>query len=272
MDTEIVERKRRGLEAHLEHMPQAIEMIRFGGKSFNPSGCYDSLSSDHICLGIFDYFVNGKKASLKQHLHVAMLLKIAAIALYDYQRFQVGDEIRFALLSDNPVLIDAIAKLAPPYFVGGCGNPLNAEFKVHMWQLAIRGDYEALQAKVERLAKNGRKKDRALPAQGKDFFSLLMLGDKQGLEDLITQHAKGKSQDALTEDFMCFEATIEAKICWLKGIQVHIDSPLLPMELMPIEPLEHYDDVYDFLQPGYIPPKVGLVERLRYWYKQRAAR
>lgn len=271
MDIEIVERNRRGLEAHLAHMPRALEMIRFGGNSFNPSACYESLSSDHICVGTFDFFVNGNKASLKQHFHVAMMLKIASIALYDYQRFQVGDEVRFALLSDNPAMIDAIAKLEPPYFVEGRSNPQNAEFKVHMYQLAIRGDYEALQAKVERLAKNGRKKDRELPAQGKDFFSLLMRGDKQGLEDLIAQHAKFKSQDALTEDFMCFEGTIEAKICWIKGIQVQIDSPLLPMDLMPIEPLAHYDDVYDFLAPGYVPPKIGLFERLRYWFRQRSA-
>lgn len=247
------------------------EFLRYQRKTLRLHSCYSSWASAHIALAIHDYYVKGEIASLKQHLHVATKLKIASIALDDYQRFQVGNEIRYALLSDNPALIDAIAKLEPPYFLEGRSNPLNAEFKVHMWQLAIRGDYEALQAKVERLAKNGRKKDRELPAQGKDFFSLLMRGDKQGLEDLITQHAKVKSKDVFTEDFMCFEGTIEAKICWLKGIQVQIDSPLLPMDLMPIEPLEHYDDVYDFLSPGYVPPKVGLMERMRYWFRQRSA-
>lgn len=253
-----------------ERMPGLIESVPFRDTPESLNFCLTWLANDHQCLAINDYFVEHRKESLKQHLHVATLLDIASIALYDYQRFQVGNEIRYALLSDNPAMIDAIAKLEPPYFVEGRSNPLHAEFKVHMYQLAIRGDYEALQAKVERLAKNGRKKDRELPAQGKDFFSLLMRGDKRGLEDLIAQDAKFKSQDALTEDFMCFEGTIEAKICWLKGIPVQIDSPLLPMDLMPIEPLEHYDDVYDFLAPGYVPPKVGLMERMRYWLRQRS--
>lgn len=270
MDAQIVERSQRGLQASLEHMPLVIDKIRYQGKSFNPSACYESLSGDHICLGVFDYFIEGNKQTFKQHFHVAIQLKLAAIALYDYQRFTVGEEILYALLSDNPALIDTIAKLAPPYFVEGRSNPLHSEFLVHMYQLAIQGDDEALQAKVERLAKNGRKKDRELPAQGKDFFSLLMRGDKRGLEDLIGQHARVKAQKALFEDFMCFQGTIEAKICWLRGIQVQIDSPLLPMALMPIEPLAHYDDVYDFLAPDYVPPKVGLWGRLRYWYQERA--
>lgn len=247
------------------------ELLRYQRKTLNLPACYMTWAGAHVALAIHDYYVNGNKASLKQHLHVATLLDLASIALKDYQRFQVGNEIRYALLSDNPALIDAIAKLEPPYFVEGRSNPLNAEFKVHMWQLAIQGDYESLQAKVERLAKNGRKKDRELPAQGKDFFSLLMHRDKQGLENLITQHAKVKSQDVLTEDFMCFQGIIEAKICWRKGIQVQIDSALLPMDLMPIEPLEHYDDVYDFLAPDYLPPKVGLLERMHYWFRQRSA-
>ncbi len=139
-----------------------------------------------------------------------------------------------------------------------------------MYQLAILGDYEQLQVKIERLAKNGRKKDRELPTLRKDFFSLLMDGDKQGLEELISRDALVKSKDVLTEDFMCFQGAIEAKICWMKGIQVQIVSPLLPMALMPLQPLDHYDDVYDFLAPGYVPPKVGWLERLRYQLKERA--
>jgi len=247
-----------------------VESVRFNPTKEGINYACTWLNSAHIGIAVHDYFVEGNQQSFKQHLHVASKLKISAIALKDYQRFTVGSEILYALLSDSTTVIDTIAKLEPPYFVENRSNPLNSEFIVHMYQLAIQGDYEALQAKVERLGKNGRKKERLLAAQGKDFFSLLMRGDRQGLEDLITQHANVKSQDALSEDFMCFQGTIEAKICWLKGIQVQIDSPLLPMALMPIEPLAHYDDVYDFLAPGYVPPKVGLFERMRYWYQERA--
>lgn len=270
MELNALDGARRLAEVAYEHMPLLIESVRFRNTPDSLSYCYKSLASGHQKLAVHDYFVEDNLQSFKQHLHVASKLEIAAIALYDYQRFTVGREILYALLSDSSSVIDAIAKLEPPYFLEGRSNPLHSEFRVHMYQLAIQGEYETLQAKVERLAKNGRKKERELPALGKDFFSLLMRCDKQGLEDLIGQHARIKAQDPLFEDFMCFQGTIEAKLCWFKGIEVQIDSPLLPMALMPIKPLAHYDDVYDFLAPDYVPPKVALLERLRYWYQERA--
>lgn len=262
------EKARNLAEIAKERMSNLIEKIRFRRKPIDLRRCYEILAGDHLGIGVCDYFVDDNIRSFKQHLHVASKLELVAIQLDSYQRFTMGQEIFYALLSDNPTLIDTIAKLEPPYFMEGRSNPLHSEFRVHMYQLAIQGDFEALQAKVERLAKNGRKKERELPAQGKDFFSLLMRDDKQGLEDLIGQHARVKAQNPLFEDFMCFQGTLEAKLCWFKGIPVQIDSPLLPMGLMPVQPLVHYDDVYDFLQPGWEPPAQGLIAKVSGWFKK----
>lgn len=247
-----------------------VEGVRFNSSPAGINFACTWLSQAHIRLAIYSYYVKSEIKDFKQHMYVAMRSKLAAIAVDDYQRFTTGYEILYSLLSDNSFLIEKISKFSPRYFLEGRANPLNSSFFVHMWQLAILGDYEALQKKIDLLAKNGRKKDRVLPAQGKDFFSLLIQGDKVGLENLIAQNARFEEGDALTEDFMCFTGTMQAKICWLKGIEVQIDSPMLPMELMPIAPLAHYDDIYDFLSPDYVPPKVGLMERLRYQLRRRA--
>jgi hypothetical protein len=268
MNHEILERKRRGLQFTLEYMPMHIGKIRGRSKGVNLAGCYGTLAYDHLTLGIYDYFIEGNLQGFKQHLYVACKLDLAAIALDSYQRFSVGSEVFNALFTDNAALIDTMARLEPKYFMSARDNPLYPQFTVHMWQLVILGDYETLQAKVAKLAKNGRKADRKLTAEGQDFFSLLMRGDKPGLEDLIHQHALIKSADPLTEDFMSFLGCLETKLCWLKGIPVQIDSPLVPMALMPIEPLEHYDDVYDFLQPGYEPPPQGILDKVSRWLKK----
>ena len=252
------------------NMPELIEKIRYRRKPIDLRACYGSLSGYHLRLGIFNYFVEGNLQGFKQHLYVACKLELAAIALDGYQKFSVGDEIFYALFSDSAELINTMARLEPAYFLSACHNPLNPQFKVHMWQLAILGDYETLQTKVAKLAKNGVKADRKLVAEGNDFFSLLMRGDRQGLEYLIHQHALVKSADPLTEDFMSFQGCLEAKLCWFKGIRVKIDSPLVPMELMPVRPLEHYDDVYDFLQPGWVPPPQSLLDKLSRWLRERA--
>ena len=39
-----------------------------------------------------------------------------------------------------------------------------------------------------------------------------------------------------------------AKLAWLSGIEVDIDSPLVPKELLPLQSNEKYDDSYDFLK------------------------
>lgn len=56
-------------------------------------------------------------------------------------------------------------------------------------------------------------------------------------------------------------AVILAKLCWYRDIEVEIKTPLVPMPLMPIQPLEAYDVEYDFLRTGWAPPPLpGLLE------------
>ena len=248
-----------------------LETFRYEYRTLNRANWYHHLASNHVRLAVYANYIEGNGKDFKQHMHVATQLKLAAIRIDDYQRFTTGYEILYGLLSDNPALIKDVAQFESKYFIDGRANPSNSEFKLHMWQLAIQGDYEALQKKIDRLAKNGHKEDRVLSAERKDFFSLLICGDKASLESLIAKHAGIIVQgDPLTEDFISLRATIEAKICWLKGIEVDVNSALIPMELMPIAPLNRYEDVYDFLSLNYVPKKVGFLERLRYRLRERA--
>lgn len=57
-----------------------------------------------------------------------------------------------------------------------------------MLQLAIRDEHDALQAKIQKLAKNGRKPWREECANGEDFYSLLLKRNKAGLEKLIQKN------------------------------------------------------------------------------------
>jgi hypothetical protein len=50
----------------------------------------------------------------------------------------------------------------------------------------------------------------------------------------ITEDANLRNDDPITADFFTYLATFEAKLCWYKGIEVQIDDPRVPMDLMPI--------------------------------------
>ena len=78
--------------------------------------------------------------------------------------------------------------------------------------------------------------------------------------------SKLPNEDPITGDFFTYLATFKTKLCWYRGIEVQIDSPRVPMDLMPVRPLAHYDDLYDFLQPGWVPPPQGLMSKVGRWF------
>ena len=269
MDAKSIEGAQSLAESAREYMPALIEKIRYRIKPIDLGRCYSLLSGYHRRLGMYDYLVEGKIRSLKQHFYVASKLCLASIREDEYQQFETGGDIFDALLSDSPEVINAMAHLETPTLIRERDNPLWSRFHVHMLQLAIRGEDAALREKIEKIAKHGKKPERQASASGQDFYSLLLQRDQAGLENLIqNKSARIKSADPLIEDWMSYLGTLQTKLCWLKGIPVQIDSPLIPMELMPIQPLAHYDGVYDFLQPGWVPPSQGIVGRVSRWLKR----
>lgn len=215
---------------------------------------------------IYAYFVKHDISACKQNCYLATRLTLASVGQDGGAQFEIGNDFLYALLSDNRDVIDALSKVETPGLLRERGNPLSIRSYIYMVQLAIRDEDELLREMVAKVAKNGRKADRAEAAAEKDFFSLLLKRDQQGLEELIlSKHACIKSFDPCEEDFISFLGTLETKLCWFRGIPVEIDHPLIPMELMPVKPLEHYDDVYDFLKPGWVPPRQGVIADFGRW-------
>jgi hypothetical protein len=247
---------------------KSIENILYNRTKVRLGSVLTGLAGLSRTRGVHAYFVEGNARALKQHFYVASKLILASAGQDGGENFDIPDSFLYGLLSDNIEVINTLANAENPELIRERDNPLWARFHVHMLQLAIRGEHEALQAKIWKLAKNGKKPEREECAKGQDFYSLLLKRDKAGLERLIQdKHARIKSVNVRIEDFLSYLGTLEAKLCWLKGIPVQIESPLVPMELMPIEPLAHYDDEYDFLKPGWIPPPQGLLGKVSRWLK-----
>lgn len=268
MDGEAIKRKTHRIDAAFEHMATVSDKIRRRVKPINLKNCYSGLSIDHVVVGFFDYFSRGDMASMKNNLYVSCALKLASLSISD-DRFelQTPDYLLYSMLSDSQAMAREFSAASPQGFVSAREDPLNSQFYVHMFQLAMARDDVSLADKIRRMAKNGRKPMRTQCERGEDFFSTLIRGDKEGLEKIILVDAARKLEHVYTEDYFSFLAVLEAKLCWIRGIPVEIDHPLVPMELMPVKPLDHYDDVYDFLRPGWVPPPQGLIGRVSRWFK-----
>ncbi|MEJ8799119.1 contact-dependent inhibition immunity protein BcpI [Trinickia caryophylli] len=249
--------------------PGLIEAVYYRRDKVRLGSVLCSLATHARVKAMHAYFVEHDIERCKQNFYLAARLTLESVSQDGGASFETGGDILRALLSDSAEVIDAMARVETPELISQRDNPLNNRFHVYMLQLAIRGDDEAVRAMIEKIAKHGKNPRRTECAEGRDFFSLLLDRDEPALEKLIQgKHASMRSEDAIDEDFMSYRGTVETKLCWYRGIPVQIDHPLVPMALMPVQPLDHYDDVYDFLKPGWTPPPQGLAGKLSRWFKQ----
>lgn len=212
--------------------------------------------------GIKSFFIDKNLCGLKQHFFVAGMLLIASEkeAEPGGDVFATYAPFLYGLLSDSQEIHDWLsqADLKDKDSVKG------QHFLFHQFQLVLRRDDEALRETIALVSKKGGNQQKTLAQSGQDFFSLLLKQDKEGLQALIEDHAKIKSAQELQGQFLAGFAVLHAKLCWYRGIEVQIQNPLVPMPLMPIQPLDAYDVEYDFLRPGWEPPPPpGLLAKVK---------
>jgi len=241
-------------------------------KTLNLLAVFSSMAMSHEDLGLLAYFAHKDISAFKQHWSLASKLWLhAARHLPEKDYYMSGGETHLTLeanflcplVSDNRQIIEEIAEHETPVLLMYRDNPNASEFAFHLAQLVIRNDYETAQAKIEFGAKKARGKAKQAYDTSSDFYSLLMKGDKAALEASIMDMTKRKKRAAFTiSEFIDPWVTFRTKLCWYKGIPVEIEHPMVPMAWMPIEPLPHYDDIYDFLSPDWTPPDQGILARL----------
>lgn len=251
-----------------ERIPDLVDTILYRRTKVRLGAVYDGLASRARAQAIFDYFGEKNIAASKQNFFLSSKLSIASCGLDGGANFTMGLELLCAILSDNQSVIEEAAKVETSALLNGRNDPKSAAAFQYRFNLAVLGKDEELEALIEEVKKKGTKADRQAISNGEYFFSLLLSRDAAGLKALIEKrHANIKSAWPDLENFISYLGALETKLCWRRGIPIEIDHPLVPMELMPVKPLDHYDDVYDFLKPGWVPPPQGLVGRVSRWFK-----
>jgi hypothetical protein len=266
MKSNAIESARMLVNAALNRMPQTLKMIRERKLSTNLIGCYSSLRNAHLAIGIYNFFAEQDRESFKQHMYVASRLALESPGQQSGS-FSIGRELFYGILSDSPNVISQLALFETSESLKYRDKPSSGDFFVHMDRLLILGHDDQVRSKLITLERKKKRIDLQGAPIGKDFYSLILNGEKEELEKLITKHARIKSADPLIENFISYLATFEAKICWMRGIQVQIDSPFVPMDLMPVQPLPQYDDVYEFLKPGWKPRPYTTFEKIQLWFQ-----
>ncbi|RZK68372.1 MAG: hypothetical protein EOO92_23395 [Pedobacter sp.] len=172
------------------------------------------------------------------------------IKVYDSRLLNSGmANISYALLSDNLELITSYANLADSKFDWMVKHGHST--LMYAVQQVIKEDWDKVQYCLDIMAIKNQKLNKIL-LPDRMFLEGFLLKDKQKLEDalymLLENHKKRNKHMGIAQEYISIPALGYAKLAWLKGIQVDIDNPLIPKELLPYRPLDKYEDKYEFLK------------------------
>lgn len=208
------------------------------------------------CISQQDYLKS------KQHFFTASLLDELRINKFNDDQLSFGlGFTSYPILSDNDELIERYSKLryqAWGKMPGMNENVLNG--KSDIWsntvQLFMANDNKGVERNLDIIESITLKK---LPKNQQeliidfDFFKALYTGNKSKIEEVLDKllspkiHKKRNINDILAQ-YISLPALGYAKLAWRKGIEVEVNSPLVPKELLPIQPLDNYEIPYEFLK------------------------
>ena len=176
------------------------------------------------------------------------------------------------LLSDHEEMIHWYAWHVLPAIHGSKGRlqnylqPSKAEFHAFNCRLALLGEFDWLDERSDKALMDGVKL-KAGKSYRFDFlfFKALVSGDKNAMEENIQALLKGRvaytrnkeSTFGLQNKLVSSWGFMLAKIAYRHGFELDIDSPWLPMEWLPVKPVDNYlsgiefIDDFDLFTPFY---------------------
>lgn len=236
-------------ESVLHNEPILIENLAKGNTNerFYATGKW----YDHERFALKSFFIDKSIKQAKQHFYTCGRLDEFAITKYDEKILDYGiNHLSYALLSDNEALIKRYANLRHSNYEamikGGGTAPM------YILQCIIKDDWREYERvmpimKIKTVKKFKMEMDAA-------YYEALAERNQSKLEEILSEfvtpnvHKQRNKAHELINEFISHPAIGYAKLAWLKGIEVKINSPLVPSDLLPVKPNETYQDDYDFLK------------------------
>jgi Immunity protein 49 len=220
----------------------------------NPYACLLGLKSHASAAALISWFREHSLTAFKQWSYVAARLERIAFQ-YDPKRWYPAYLLLMPLLSDNESLIQWFTHNDEPFDMARVNDPTTAEFHGYQALLALRGDWEAVEARCLRIIGHSSPKMKKYEIDHRFYLALArhdVLGMEAVLQELTSPKvAKVRNVEqafGFTECLIGTHAVIYAKIAWRHGFRVNVPTPWIPQEWLPISPLKDYADPYDFMK------------------------
>ena len=200
-------------------------------------------------FALYAFFCERAINKCKQHFYVCGRIDQYSVQRKNSRLLDTGmRNISYALLSDNKKLIEDFAKLTHSKYQWMVEHGHST--LIYAMQQVIKEDWERLQWSLNIMATKNQKLNAVL-LPDRFFFEGLLNKDEGKVDDalkrLLKDHKKRNKYMGIAQDYISIPALGYAKLAWLKGMEVEINHPLVPTELLPYRPLQNYRDKYDFL-------------------------
>lgn len=201
--------------------------------------CTRNLEISSIGIAIHSMYVLKDYAKTREYFYKAALCGEYMVRNYDELMDTTIYKICCAVLSDNTDIINRYGTLK--------NKVSNKNFIGCIFNTAIRSiitdNPEELKAQIEKLkitvTKKGNKGFTGMINVCEGILNNNKILVEQGLKELIKTHGR-RGEFGYAKTYFSFEITALAKLAWRKGIEVEVDSPLVPKEMLPVRELDNY--------------------------------
>lgn len=242
---------------YLEIHANRLEFLRTGTGS--RSGCLMGLSGYCETRALLAYYGDNDLPAMKRWFFLSAKARIMWI--HEVLNVISAEDFLWALVSDNKELID-----------WHCANQLHYEslekpdnktiitshhFARLQTNRALNHEWDALAADCRRALAQRESFKRELAPRVRifEYWLALATGDKDTMRryllDLCTPKYRYRSfnfESPFSNHFIVSYATLYAKLAWRAGYELELDTPWIPRDWLPVQPLEKYEEPWPFMQ------------------------
>jgi len=218
-----------------------------------PDRIISGLASPAEISALESFFVKGDLAEAKNWFYVSALASMVAMERYGKDELWVGKPLRFAMLSDCKALQERMSRFTYPLREERLAKG-DFDLTVRIQQRLLLDDYAGAQADYDAFLPSLKKKTYDRFGPDMLVFDGLINRDMGKLESGMAQLLEPKmvryrNKDSIPGigEWLSHPAMWYAKLAWIKGMEIQISHPLIPMALLPVAPLPEYKSPWSCL-------------------------
>lgn len=258
--TEIYQKALAHTIQHANAHKDALEYVEYiTEKKGNVYFCTGMLANYTYANAIVSWFRDHNLTAFKEWCYICAKLERMLFQHEPYRWFPAY-MLFSPLLSDNIEIIDWYRQHRISYDynfsdIKDRDNPKQPAFHGYQIILALNHEWDLLRQRCELILSMDLKKDKKYLIDHR-FYLALANGDKLGMETVLAELtspkiAKVRNHEfafTFTEHFIATHAVIYAKLAYICGYKLDLDSIWIPNEWLEVQPLNNYPEPWDFLK------------------------